>query len=89
MAVKYLSSMHHFVPTQPLPAPLLLPSPFLKSSAAVQFPIWRHSASPCSLALPTRMPAQTAPHGPAPSLSADPTHGPEQNKVSAIYWQTQ
>ena len=28
MVVKWLSSMHHFVPTQSLPAPLLLPSPF-------------------------------------------------------------
>ena len=28
MVVKCLSSMHHFVPTQPLPAPPLLPSHF-------------------------------------------------------------
>ena len=50
MVAKCLSSMHHFVPTRPLPAPLLLPTPFPKSSAAVQFPIWRHFASPCATA---------------------------------------
>ena len=75
MVVKCLSSMHHFVPTQPLPAPLLLPSPFPQLISC------RTISNMAPFRLPLARPLPGAPTGRSRAQVQYPTSGQHTEAV--------